>query len=89
VQENAVSGVFTHMVVTSAELVEVERVRCLECGMSYLKPCGGTIMRRNPGCPRCGYVGWISAFVPVNELPESEPLRSAAGRRRLQLHPQH
>jgi len=28
------------MVVTSAELVEVERVRCLECGMSYLKPCG-------------------------------------------------
>jgi hypothetical protein len=77
------------MVVTKAELVEVERVRCLECGTSYLKPCGGTIMRRNPGCPRCGYVGWISAFVPVSELPESPQPRSAVGRRPLQLRPQH
>jgi hypothetical protein len=72
------------MVVTSAELVEVERVRCLDCGTTYLKPCGGTITRRNPGCPRCGYVGWISALVPGGEKP-GEP-RRGPGRRRLQLH---
>lgn len=50
-----------------ADLVTVERVRCLECGVSYLKPCGGGIRRRNPGCPRCGYIGWISAMVPFSE----------------------
>jgi hypothetical protein len=56
-------------------LVPVERVRCLECGFTYVKPCGGTTMRRNPGCPRCSYVGWISAFVPVSET--TEPRRQA------------
>ena len=60
------------MVVTQpAGLVPVERVRCLECGATYVKPCGGSTTRRNPGCPRCGYVGWISAFVPAS--PETEP----------------
>lgn len=54
-----------------AGLVPVERVRCLDCGVTYVKPCGGNTMRRNPGCPRCGYVGWISAFVPLG--PETEP----------------
>jgi hypothetical protein len=64
------------MVVTEhAGLVPVERVRCLECGVTYVKPCGGNTMRRNPGCPRCGYVGWISAFVPVTEA--TEPRRNA------------
>jgi hypothetical protein len=58
-------------------------VRCLECGVGYLKPCGGTVAKRNPGCPRCGYVGWISAFVPFSE--EIEPRRSAADRRRIPL----
>jgi hypothetical protein len=73
------------MVVTTSGLVSVERVRCLECGVTYLKPCGGGIIRRNPGCPRCGYLGWISAFVPEAETPA--PRRSAVGRRRLRLHP--
>jgi hypothetical protein len=77
------------MVVTTAQLAEVERVRCLECGTSYLKPCGGSIIRRNPGCPSCGYVGWISAFVPLSAEPElPEPRRFAAGRPRLRLYRQ-
>jgi hypothetical protein len=33
-------------------------VRCLECGTAYLKPMNGSISVVNPGCPRCGYVGW-------------------------------
>jgi len=69
------------MVVANASgLVTVERVRCLECGVSYLKPCGGGIAQRNPGCPRCGYVGWISAFVPVTGEPA--PHRSVGDRLR-------
>jgi predicted RNA-binding Zn-ribbon protein involved in translation (DUF1610 family) len=58
------------MVVTdAATLVPVERVRCLECGSTYVKRCGGNTLRRNPGCPQCGYVGWISAFVPFDGVP--------------------
>jgi hypothetical protein len=67
------------MVVTDhTGLVPVERVRCLECGVPYVKPCGGNTMRRNPGCPRCGYVGWISAFVPLDDTALSQPTRSAS-----------
>jgi hypothetical protein len=65
------------MVVTNAaRLIPVERVRCLECGITYVKPCGGSTARRNPGCPRCGYVGWIAAAVPLG--PETAPRRAAA-----------
>ena len=72
------------MVVTEvAGLVPVERVRCLECGSTYVKPCGGSTIRRNPGCPRCGYVGWISAFVPASD--DTEPRH--ARRPVLDLHP--
>lgn len=35
------------------------RVQCLECGQAYSKPKGGGTSASNPGCPRCGYVGWI------------------------------
>ena len=73
------------MVVTKAGgLVPVERVRCLECGITYVKPCGGSTIRRNPGCPRCGYVGWA----PVNALTEDERRAMRARpleRRRLRL----
>jgi len=76
------------MVVMRSELVAVERVRCLECSTSYLKPCGGSTFRRNPGCPSCGYVGWISAFVPVSDAQAPRaPRRFGGGRPRLQLHP--
>jgi hypothetical protein len=58
------------------ELRAVERVRCLECGTTYGKPAGGGTVNENPGCPRCGYLGWIAAGIPVSGA--AEPLRSAA-----------
>jgi hypothetical protein len=70
------------VVIDATRLVAVERVRCLACGVTYAKPCGGSTMRRNPGCPRCAYVGWIAAAVPVHV--EVDP-RSYGN---LRLHPQ-
>jgi hypothetical protein len=35
------------------------RVRCLECGSSYTKPMGRGTAAANPGCPECGYLGWL------------------------------
>ena len=29
------------------------------CGIGYAKPSGGGTLTRNPGCPGCGYVGWL------------------------------
>jgi ribosomal protein S27AE len=46
------------------KLVHLDRVRCLECGATYVKPADGGTVNRNPGCPRCGYVGWILATIP-------------------------
>lgn len=42
----------------------LETVRCLECGNVYAKPVAGGTTHKNPGCPRCGYVGWIPVSVP-------------------------
>jgi hypothetical protein len=42
-------------------LTVVESVRCLECGSVYAKPSKGGTVRENPGCPECGYVGWVAA----------------------------
>jgi hypothetical protein len=52
-----------------------EGVRCLECGEVYSKPAAGGIDDKNPGCPACGYVGWIPLTLPR----ELESLHSAAG----------
>ena len=52
-----------------------ENVRCLECGTVYAKPTRGGTARANPGCPDCGYVGWLS----VNVRPAPLPHRSAEG----------
>jgi hypothetical protein len=61
-------------------LAVVESVRCLECAAVYGRPLGGGTVRENPGCPDCGYVGWIpTAPEAFNE--EWLPSRSAAGRR--------
>ena len=46
-------------------VVQIDRVRCLECGAKYVKPADGGTVQENPGCPRCGYVGWISATIPA------------------------
>jgi hypothetical protein len=51
-------------------------VRCLECGSVYAKPTIGGTNDMNPGCPVCGYVGWI----PVRIGGASTPRRSAGGR---------
>jgi ferredoxin-like protein FixX len=66
-----------------AQLTVVESVRCLECGAVYAKPRDGGTVRENPGCPECGYVGWVaSSLRGVSE--EWQLPRSAAGR---QPHP--
>lgn len=43
-------------------LTVLESVRCLECGAVYAKPSGGGTVRENPGCPDCGYVGWVGTY---------------------------
>ena len=58
----------------------VESVRSLECGAVYAKPSGGGTVLQNPGCPDCGYVGWMSVSVAVSE--DSGRRRSVAGRLR-------
>jgi hypothetical protein len=50
-------------------VVHIERVCCLECGTNYVKPTEGSTAHCNPGCPTCGYLGWISAFVPIDPPP--------------------
>jgi ribosomal protein S27AE len=66
-------------------LVHIERVRCLECGVTYAKPVAGGTASRNPGCTRCGYVGWILAAIPVRSAVEQP---RSAGDRLLHLHAQ-
>jgi hypothetical protein len=34
-------------------------VICLECAAAYEKPTRAGTLAANPGCPTCGYVGWI------------------------------
>ena len=42
------------------KLEVLQTVRCLGCGAVYSKPaCGGTVTV-NPGCPDCGYLGWMT-----------------------------
>jgi hypothetical protein len=50
-----------------------ETVCCLECSEVYSKPVGGGTVRKNPGCPVCGYVGWIPLSLPEER---EEPHRS-------------
>ena len=57
-------------------LTVLESVICLECGETYSKPVFGGTTQKNPGCPVCGYVGWIPVSVPGAEGQH----RSAAGR---------
>lgn len=61
----------------------LENVRCLECGEVYAKPSAGGTVQKNPGCPCCGYVGWIPLSVPLDarrrfdvHLPLLRPARS-------------
>ena len=67
----------------SHNLRVVESVRCLECGAVYAKPAGGGTVQANPGCPECGYVGWVAIERPRTESrPASQPHRFFGGRLR-------
>jgi hypothetical protein len=63
----------------SNNVIQIDRVRCLECGTKYVKPADGGTVNENPGCPKCGYLGWISATIPASG---SGGLRRFAGDRR-------
>ena len=59
-------------------LTVVESVRCLDCGAVYVKPAGGGTVRENPGCPDCGYVGWVAAeLIGALEAAASQRRRDA------------
>ena len=42
-----------------------QSVTCLECSTTYPKPVKGSTTARNPGCPNCGYVGWLEVEVTI------------------------
>lgn len=67
-------------------LAVLESVRCLECGDVYSKPAAGGTVQKNPGCPTCGYVGWIPVSLPGER---HGPHRSGADRRQLRELPRH
>lgn len=71
------AGIFVGMgiaVPKEASLALLESVRCLECGEIYSKPKAGGTVQKNPGCPTCGYVGWI----PVSLLAAPRTRRHSA-----------
>jgi predicted nucleic acid-binding Zn-ribbon protein len=45
---------------TGPKLQVLHTVRCLGCGAIYSKPAEGGTVTANPGCPDCGYVGWLA-----------------------------
>jgi hypothetical protein len=76
-QDSLQSGVISVMGDEPGEggpsLAVYESVSCLECGTVYAKPSRGGTARSNPGCPECGYVGWVSVNVRFAEV---QPRRS-------------
>jgi hypothetical protein len=65
-------------------LAVLESVRCLECSEIYSKPAAGGTVHKNPGCPECGYVGWIPLSLPTERRAQ---LRSVEGRPQLHFAP--
>ena len=49
-------------------LTLLDSVRCLDCAAVYSKPRQGGTMSKNPGCPECGYVGWVPLSVRTGSL---------------------
>lgn len=66
-------------------LAALESVRCLECERTYAKPVAGGTVWSNPGCPHCGYVGWIPASAPFAGARARH--RHGVRRRRVLLEP--
>ena len=56
-----------------------QTVTCLECGTAYPKPRSGSTTARNPGCPNCGYVGWLEVEVTVRIGHGGDVATSVAG----------
>jgi hypothetical protein len=61
-------------------LSRIHRVRCLSCGVAYAKPTDGGTVSANPGCPECGYLGWVREDAAVT--PDALQRRSVADRLR-------
>jgi hypothetical protein len=61
-------------------LSRIHRVRCLSCGVAYAKPTGGGTVSTNPGCPECGYLGWLREDAAAT--PDASQRRSVADRLR-------
>jgi hypothetical protein len=61
-------------------LSRINRVRCLGCGIVYVKPTGGGTVSANPGCPDCGYVGWVLETSPIKQ--DALQIRSVGDRLR-------
>jgi hypothetical protein len=74
-KESLRNGIYQSMQYTTnvPKLVAAEPVRCLECGETYSKPGRGGTVHENPGCPKCGYLGWISASIPVTHRGHARP----------------
>ena len=58
-----------------ARLSLLQTVRCLECGEVYSKPADGGTVNQNPGCPSCGYVGWLPVSLPASRRSDADPRR--------------
>ena len=64
----------------------LETVLCLECGESYAKPAAGGTVEKNPGCPECGYVGWIPLTLPPEPESQHRSVEDLQQRRTVQSH---
>ena len=53
-------------------------VICLECAAAYEKPGAAGTLARSPGCPACGYVGWIGVMRVGGRLARVWPPGAAA-----------
>lgn len=61
----------------------LESVRCLACSTVYAKPTRGGTFRANPGCPECGYVGWLPLAEAITPSSEPDERRRSDGGPRL------
>jgi predicted nucleic acid-binding Zn-ribbon protein len=61
-------------------LAVLESVRCLDCGVIYSKPADGGTARQNPGCPKCGYVGWLALDEAAPDSPHAVPVETSQHR---------
>ena len=64
-------------------VARIQRVRCLGCGVVYMKPADGDTVSAKPGCPDCGYLGWVRDGLTVT--PDDVQLRSVENRRPRRL----